>query len=106
MAEEQEVEVEIKAAPKSSVEELLALDDPALMEALGLTRQLESAKENLQKISKLTGKAREFADSRLEELLTPRIGDNNLRYLVEDAERIAKKGGKEALNDCSPCSVM
>lgn len=90
-----------------TIDKLAAMDDSTLLTALGFTKQLENAREAIAEMQKLSGKAREEAESRIENMFAPHVYPNEFKYIVEDAKRAAnRKDGKAALCDCSPCSVL
>lgn len=82
--------------PKLS--QLAALDDAGLAKALGLDQQLAKAREALNEASALQGKAKEYAEERIERMFQPpSYAVNDLGYIVEDAKRAAKRDAKGEL---------
>lgn len=107
MAEPQESPAREAAEDDPSVATLAALSDAELMDVLGLSQTLKTAKKNIGEMQKLTGKALEYANERVARMLTPNVYPNDFSYIVEDAKRKAKcQTGEEARCDCSPCSVL
>jgi hypothetical protein len=90
---------------ESDIKALLKLDDTGLAEILGFNRKVAAFREDLQEADKLTGKAREEVQERVDEMLTPNVYPGDLGYAIERATR-KKQSGKEALADCSCTSVM
>lgn len=68
-----------------SIAKLAAMDDTTLAATMGLSAKLEDAKKQIAEMNKLTGKGREYAETRVKEMLTPHIYD--LSYTVEEAKR-------------------
>lgn len=103
-----EEKAEEKSGSEGMIEKIMGLSDTELSHLLGHTRKLEQVKEDVHAMHKLTGKARELAEEKLERLLTPEIGEHQFRYALEDAQREAKphKTGPEAYADASPTSVV
>jgi hypothetical protein len=93
------------AEDNPTAEALLKLSDAELMEILGMNRQLKEAKENLAELSKLTGKAKEFADERIARMLTPDVRATEFSWILEDAKRRNKTAADEKA-DCGCCSVL
>jgi hypothetical protein len=90
-----------------SIEHLAGLSDEELHHMLGHKKVLEEARAGLAEAQKLTGKARDHAEKRIEEMFTPHIYGGEFKYLAEDARRAVKDKSKEAaLNDTSPSSVL
>jgi hypothetical protein len=92
-------------ATKLGIADLKKKTDAELIELFGYDRKLEDFKEALEEGDKLTGKAREKVEDRINEMLTPRVYPEDLKYTVESAKRSAKTG-KEAMNDCCCASVI
>ena len=85
------------------IAELAAMTDEQLMDIFGFKAKLEDAKEKLAEMAKLDGKAREYAEERIENMLTPNIYTSDMGWIVEDAKRHAKKkSGQEEYCDCKP----
>jgi len=104
MAEES---AEVEAAEDNpSVENLAKLSDNELATLFGLTKQLEDIKKAIKEMQTLTGKAREYAEERIENMLTPHIYPGDVKYIVEDAKRSVKKDAKTEMCNCSPDSVL
>lgn len=91
----------------NTIEGLMKLSDAELLDLLGYNRKLAQVREDLAEMSKLTGKARELAEEKVERLLTPDISEYQFRYALEDAQREAKpKTAKAAYEADSPASVV
>jgi hypothetical protein len=93
---------------KVKVKDLVGKSDEELIELFGFKEKVANAKEELEKIDKLSGKAREEAESRISKMFEPHVYPDEFKWIREDAERAArrKQTGKEALCDCSPASVL
>lgn len=106
MAEVENKETVARAKP--SVASLAALNDDELRDVLGLNRTLEKAKEAITGMQGLTGKALEYANERVERMLTPNVYPYEFEHIVTDAQRAAKReqSGKDAACDCNPCCVL
>lgn len=104
MAEGEKVEA---AEDSPSIDTIAALSDDELLEVMGFKRQIAEARKALAEMQKLTGDARKYAEERIVSMFTPHVYPSEFKYIVEDAQRKAKKqDGKAALCDCSPCSVL
>lgn len=93
---------------KVTIKDLVGKSDEELMEVFGFKEKVANAKEELAKIDKLTGKAREDAEERISRMFEPHVYPDEFQWIRESAERKAKakQSGKEALCDCSPASVL
>lgn len=91
---------EITAEDNPTPENLLKLSDAELMDVLGMTRLLKEAKKNLTEMTKLTGKAKEFAEERLARMLTPDVRASEFSWILEDARRKNKSAADEKANCC------
>lgn len=88
-----------------TIAKLAGMDDAALATTLGYAQQLDDAKAQIKELNALSGKGREYAESRIKDMLTPRIYD--LKWTLEEAQRKAKrKDAQTALKDCDCCSVL
>ena len=67
------------------IHELLALDDSALMERMGMKRKIQSFRDNLTRMSELEPEFRAKAVIDVEEELTPHVGTMN--WEADDRER-------------------
>jgi hypothetical protein len=95
------------AEENPSIESIQALSDDEIHTLLGHKKDLENVRKGLTETAKLTGKAREYAEKRIQDWFTPHVYAGDFKYLAEDAVRAtAKKTAKDALNDTSPCSVL
>lgn len=91
----------------NTIEGLMKLSDAQLMDVLGMSRRLAQVREDLTEMSKLTGKARELAEEKVERLLTPDISESSFRWALQDAQNEAKpKTAKAAYESDSPASVV
>lgn len=104
-AAEADSAAEVVAEDNPTPENLLKLSDAELMDILGMTRQLKEAKKNLAEMTKLTGKAKEFAEERLSRMLTPNVNASEFSWILEDARRKNKTAADEKA-DCGCCSVL
>ena len=86
-----------------TIENLAALTDEELGDLLGHPKQLENARDAIEELQKLTGKAREWANERIADMFLPDVSANRLKYLAEDAKLATKEG---ALDDSRPSSVL
>jgi hypothetical protein len=91
--------------PKIRIKDLKTKSDAELLELLGYTNKLAEFKTNIAEADKLTGKARELVEQRVQDMMTPNVYPTEIKWAIEDATR-KSKGGKEALADDSPDSVM
>jgi hypothetical protein len=100
--------LELKSSTGFDIKTLRAMDDAQLLDILGLVNTLNDFKEDLEEADKLSGKAREEVQERINNMLSPRIYPGDLGYAIEDAQRRAKKNqsGKDAMADESPSSVI
>lgn len=89
-----------------SIESILKLSDAELHDLLGHHKELEDVRKGLSEAAKLTGKAREEAENRIEDMFRPKVYTGELKYLAEDAKRRVKMDAKMALEDDSPASVV
>lgn len=105
MAEETTDE-EVVEDKKYSIASLLALTPEQQLETFGLNDKLEEIQEYLGEMSKLTGKSREEAERIVSDMFTPDIDSHRMKWALEDAKRVGKQTGKQALCDCAPSSVL
>jgi|SRR5215469_12355358 len=97
------------AEEKPSIESIAALSDSDLHELLGHNKDLKDVREGIAAAQALTGKAREYAEGRIDDWFRPKVYTGDFKYLAEDAKRRVaqeKKSAKAALDDDSPCSVI
>lgn len=93
--------------PKHTIESVSAMSDEELHHLMGHKQQMAEARKGLEEASKLTGKARQHAEDRIHEILTPRIYGGEFKYLASDAmDKVKRETGKEALANDSPSSVL
>lgn len=88
-----------------TLKELAAMPDEELMDVLGFKKRFEEAKEQIAEMDKLSGKGREHAETRIQEMLTPNVYHSDFKYILDSAKRKNKTGADE-LKDCSPCSCL
>lgn len=88
-----------------TLEDLKNKTDAEFYELFGYDRQVAEFKDTLSEAEKLPPKGKEKVEDRLNEMLSPRIYPEDLKYTVESAKR-KEQSGKEALCDCSPASVL
>ena len=88
-----------------NIKELAAMDDAGLMEALKLKDKLADAREALDEMDKLEGKAREYAEERITSMFEPHVYPDEFKWIVKDAKRSTKKGMDE-MADCGCTSVL
>lgn len=95
-------------ASKIGIKDLAKKSDEELLEVFGFKDKVAAAREEIQKMDKLEGKAREIAEERIERMFEPHVYPDEFKWIREDAERAAKRKqtGKEALADCSCGSVL
>lgn len=95
-------------AAKVGIKDLVGKTEEELLDLFGFQDKVKDAKEELGKMDKLEGKARELAEERIERMFEPHVYPDEFKWIREDAERAAKRKqtGKEALCDCSPSSVI
>jgi hypothetical protein len=95
-------------AGKIGIKDLVKKTPDELLEIFGFKDKVAKAQEEIQKMDKLEGKARTIAEERIERMFEPHVYPDEFQYIRESAEREAKRKqtGKEALCDCSPCSVL
>lgn len=105
--EVKEGEGAIKAAApaKVSIDDLMGKTDAELSKLLGLDAELAMFKTKLAEASTLTGKARTYVEEKIAQRLQPNLDSRDISWMIEDAKRMSAKG-KEAMTDCSPCSVI
>lgn len=87
------------------IDELKGLDDAALTAKLGFTRKLAEAREGLDKMAALEGKAREEAASRVQRMFEPNVYPDEFKWIAEDAVRHAARSAVDEMNDGSPCCL-
>lgn len=87
------------------IKDLAAMDDATLMKTLQIDKKIESARKGIAEMDALTGKAREYAEKRVERMFEPHIYPEDMSYIADDAKR-ATKTGKEESADCCCTSVM
>lgn len=92
------------------IDTLAGLDDAALMNKIGLNKQLTDARKGIAEMQALTGDARKEAVERTERMFQPHVYPTEFKYIAQDAERHAKmkacKNDKvAAMCDCSPNSL-
>lgn len=88
-------------AKPPTIDELVAMDDSSLMEVFGFTQKLKAAKEDLKELATLGGKAREDAEERVANMLTPNIYPSDFQFIYEDVTR-KNKDGQAELDDPTP----
>jgi hypothetical protein len=93
---------------KVTIKDLVGKTDEQLAELFGFKEKVATAKEELVKIDKLEGKARQEAEDRISKMFEPHVYPGEFKWIREDAVRRAtkKQTAKEALCDCSPSSVL
>lgn len=91
---------------KWDIKTLQGKTDDELQTLLGFKSKIECFREDLATADKLSGKARETVERRLEEMFTPRPYVEDLKYTIESAERQAKrKTGKGEAAYCG-CDIV
>lgn len=85
------------------IKALLALTPEELSAKLGFTKQVEQFQADLAEADKLTGDARKTVETRLDEMITPKIWPGDLHHTVERAK--AKEAAK-ASGKTTPASVL
>lgn len=89
------------------IDDLLAMDDNALMGKLGLNAQLKEARSGLTEMAALSGDARKEAASRVDRMFQPHVYPSEMKWIAKDAQRAAKcKDAAAEMCDCSPSSLM
>lgn len=86
-------------ANQSVIDQLNALDDDALMEAVGLKAQLANIKKTLAEMAALKGEGRKTAERKVRNMLSPEVGEDRLHWALEDAKR-ENKGRKDIADVC------
>lgn len=81
------------------IDELAGMDDAALGAKLGFNDKVSNFRADLKRAQALSGKPREKVESHLKSMFTPHVYTEDLKWRVDDAERLAK--GKT-----SPCSIV
>lgn len=95
------------AEENPSIETISQLSDAEIGDLLGHDKEIEEIREGIKMLDTLKGKAREYAQKRIEDMFSPKIYVGELKYLAEDAKRQARRDSKEAaLDDDSPTSVI
>lgn len=82
------------------IDDLLALDDGALSEKLGLQDRVKTFREDLEKANTLSGDAREKVVRHVNEIFTPK------QYAVEDLSWQVKHAAQKAKTGSSPSEIV
>lgn len=89
------------------IDDLLGMDDAALMTKLGLNAQLKEARDGLTEMANLTGDARKEAADRVNRMFQPHVYPSEMKWIAKDARRAAnKKDAVAAMCDCAPSSIL
>ena len=95
-----------KQAPPT-IEHLSSLSDEELHHLMGHKKVISEARDGISEAMKLTGKAREHAENRVQDMFTPHIYGGEFKYLAQDAkDKVKHESGEDARNDTSPSSVL
>lgn len=91
-----------------SLKEIAAMSDDELRSLLGQDQALDSFKEELTKMQALPDRARNDAENRLQDRLTPKVDGHDLRWIREDALRATSKkaSAKEVYDDVEPAGTI
>lgn len=87
------------------ITELSAMDDAALAAKLGFSDKVKAFRDDLARADKLTGDPRTSVEKALNQMFTPNVYPDELRWKVESAERKAagKTTPSEIVGCCSDC---
>jgi len=89
-----------------NIENLAKLDDVGLMEVLGLNKKCQEARDALDFLVTLKGEERDKAEERVARWFEPNVTPSDFKYLAEDVKSVRKRGQRNAMDDCSPSSVL
>jgi len=90
---------------KHTIESLKGMSDAELGGLLGHDQQLAELKDGLKEADALKGDARKRVEDRIAAMMQPHVYPGEIKHMVAAAKR-KEQSGKEAMADCSCCSVI
>ena len=73
------------------IDQVQNLDDAQFMELFGINQMVKNMQTSVKEMASMSGKAREVAERKLRNALTPDVDANRLSWIIDDA-KYAEKG--------------